>query len=270
MSGFLCPKPTLNGTPVVAILAGGLATRLHPVTASIPKSMVTVAGEPFIAHQLRLLSRQGLSEIVICVGHFGDQIEAFVGDGHRFDCRVRYSRDGVHPLGTGGAIRHALPLLGAEFVALYGDSYLVAPLAPVIEAFAQSGKPGLMTVLRNRGAWDRSNVEMAGGEIVRYEKDSPTAAMEYIDYGLSLFCPEPFLNWPEGSAFELSAVQRDLVATGAMAAFEVTERFYEIGSMRGLRETGNFLRSCLVRPESRPEDATHSGATRDFIMGTPV
>src|ERR1700761_5776260 len=194
---------SLGAMPVVAILAGGLATRLHPLTALTPKSMLIVAGEPFIAHQLRLLSRQNLRDVVICGGHLVEQIQAFTGDGHRFGCRVRYSCDGPLLRGTGGAIRQALPLLGPRFGVLYGDSYLTAPFAPVLEAFAAAGKPAMMTILRNRGQGDTSNVEFTSGTIVRYDKRAATSAMEHIDYGLSLFSAGIFVSWPESSAFDL-------------------------------------------------------------------
>jgi MurNAc alpha-1-phosphate uridylyltransferase len=230
-------------SPVVAILAGGLATRLLPATATIPKSMLMIAGEPFIAHQLRMLSRQGLSNVVICGGHLMEQIEGFVGDGAQFGSRVRYSSDGVRLLGTGVAIRHALPLLGARFFVLYGDSYLTAPMVPVLHAFLSCGQRALMTVLRNRGQWDASNVEFAAGRIVRYDKQAAWVSMEHIDYGLSIFSEEIFRCWPEGSVFCLSALQSNLVARDEMAAFEVHERFYEIGSAHGWMETDAFLRA---------------------------
>jgi MurNAc alpha-1-phosphate uridylyltransferase len=136
--------------PPLALLAGGLATRLRPVTETIPKSMVQVAGEPFICHQLRVLAREGVSDLVICTGYLGGQIESFVGDGSRFACHVRYSADGDKPLGTGGALRRALPLLGEHFLVMYGDSYLVTPIRPVYEAFRRSRMPALMTVLPQR------------------------------------------------------------------------------------------------------------------------
>ena len=110
--------------PPIAILAGGLATRLRPLTTGIPKSMVEVAGAPFIEHQLRLLVREGFKAIVLCTGHLGDQIESFVGNGSRFGCSVQYSKDGSTPLGTGGALLRAAPLLGTSFMVTYGDSYL--------------------------------------------------------------------------------------------------------------------------------------------------
>src|SRR5277367_4839516 len=128
-----------EGMPPLALLAGGLATRLGSLAAKAPKSLMIVAGEPFIAHQLRLLARPGVEEIVICSGYLGEQIERFVGDGSRFDCSVRYSCDGPTLLGTGGAIRQALPLLGLRFWVMYGDSYLTAPFVPVLQVFESCG-----------------------------------------------------------------------------------------------------------------------------------
>ena len=169
--------------PTLALLAGGLATRMHPQTLWTAKSMLPVAGEPFLGYQLRLLAGQGIREIVICCGHFEEQLRGYVGDGSRWGCRVRYSPDGPSPLGTGGAIRKALPLLGDRFLVMYGDSYLRAPFAPVWQAFLASGAQGLMSVYRNAGRWDTSNVEVADGRIRAYNKKCQTPEMRYIDYG---------------------------------------------------------------------------------------
>src|SRR5581483_1642516 len=153
-----------------AILCGGLATRLRPITETIPKSLIPIRGEPFIAHQLRLLQSKGIGRVVLCVGFLGEAIEQFVGDGSSFDLEVSYAFDGGVPLGTAGAIRNALPLLGDEFFVLYGDSYLNCDYGGVARAFADSGKPGLMTIYRNRDLYDASNVEAAEGSILRYDK----------------------------------------------------------------------------------------------------
>src|SRR5262249_28341281 len=144
--------------PSLALLAGGLATRLRPITEQIPKAMIEVAGEPFIAHQLRLMRREGIRHVVLCIGYLGEQIEAFVGDGSRFDVAVEYQVDGPTLLGTGGALRNALDKLGDEFLIMYGDSWLDIPFAPVVDTFRASRKPALMTVFRNEGQWDKSNV----------------------------------------------------------------------------------------------------------------
>ena len=236
--------------PPLALLAGGLATRLGPLTERTPKSLLIVAGEPFIAHQLRLLAAQNIRDIVLCCGHLAGQIEEFVGDGSRFGCRVRYSTDGSTLLGTGGAIRGALPLLGLHFWVMYGDSYLTAPFSPVLAAFHASQKPALMTLFANRNRWDSSNVEFADGSIIRYDKRRAGASMQHIDYGLSIFSAQVFESWPAQTAFDLSEVQRDLVDRQAMAGYEVSDRFYEIGSLSGLEEAEAFLTNHKAVAES--------------------
>jgi NDP-sugar pyrophosphorylase family protein len=224
-----------------AILAGGLATRLRPLTEKIPKALLPVSGEPFIAHQLRLLHANGIDRAVLCIGHFGEAIREFVGDGSRFGIHALCSSDGPALRGTGGAIANALPLLGETFFVLYGDSYLPCSYGSVAEAFRQSGQPALMTVYHNEGRWDASNVEFTGGRILAYDKVHRTPSMHYIDYGLGVFHRDVFANLPETGAYELSAVYRNLLQAGRLAAFEVKERFYEIGSLEGLRDLSALL-----------------------------
>ena len=159
----------------VAILAGGLATRLRPITEKIPKSLVPVAGKPFLAHQLELLHARGIRHAVLCIGYLGEMIQRDFGDGAAFGVRLDYSFDGPKLLGTGGAIKRALPLLGDEFFVLYGDSYLPVAYRPIAEFFQRSGKLGLMTVYRNEGRYDTSNVVFRDGEIAVYDKKTPSA-----------------------------------------------------------------------------------------------
>ncbi len=225
----------------IAILAGGLATRLRPVTEKIPKALVPVAGEPFLAHQLRLLHSRGITRAVLCVGYLGEMIQREFGTS-AFGVELAYSFDGPKLLGTGGALRQALPLLGEAFFVLYGDSYLPIDYAAVAAAWQESGRPALMTVFRNEGAWDTSNVEFTGGRIARYDKRERTAAMRHIDYGLSIFRREVFDVYPADAPFDLAAVQRDLAAAGQLAGHEVAQRFYEIGSHTGLAELDQLLR----------------------------
>src|SRR6266699_1608603 len=161
----------------IAILAGGLATRLRPITETIPKALVEIAGEPFLAHQLRLLRANGYERVVMCVGYLGEMVREFAGDGSRFGLRVEYSFDGpAGLLGTAGAIRKALPLLGGEISVIYGDSYLPGDYAAAERAFHEAGRLGLMTVYRNEGQWDTSNVEFDGARVVRYDKANRTPA----------------------------------------------------------------------------------------------
>lgn len=219
----------------VAILAGGLATRLHPITEQIPKALVPVAGEPFLSHQLRLLHRVGIRKAVLCVGFLGEMIEKEFG-AHAHGVDLVYAFDGPKLLGTAGAIRRALPYLGSEFFVLYGDSYLAIDFAEVAIAWWKGGKPGMMTVFRNDGAWDASNVQFADGELLRYDKRHKIPEMRYIDYGLSLFRSHVFEGLHPDEPADLAEVQRGLVETGGMAGHEVFTRFYEIGSHAGLME----------------------------------
>jgi N-acetyl-alpha-D-muramate 1-phosphate uridylyltransferase len=225
----------------VAILAGGLATRLRPVTETIPKALVEIAGEPFLAHQLRLLARAGYRRAVLCVGYRADQIREFAGDGRAFGIEVEYSLDGPQLLGTAGAIRRALPLLGEAFATVYGDSYLTCDYAAAERVFLESGKLGLMTVYRNEDQWDTSNVEFAGGRIVAYDKANRTPAMRHIDYGLGMFRRAAFDSVPAERPADLAALYQELLARGELAAWESPDRFYEIGSPEGIRGLAEFL-----------------------------
>ena len=223
----------------VAILAGGLASRLQPLTRHVPKSMVSIAGRPFIFHQLELLCAQGIQRVVLCVGHLGEQIEAAVGDGRRFGLSVDYSFDGSQLLGTGGALAHALPLLGREFFVLYGDSYLPCAFAAIAAAYTAAQLPALMTVLRNDDRWGRSNVAFRDDRSIEYEKDSGRSDSTHIDFGLSVVCGEALQRYP--ARFDLADTWRDLSARRQLAAFEVSGRFYEIGSRQGIADTEEFL-----------------------------
>jgi N-acetyl-alpha-D-muramate 1-phosphate uridylyltransferase len=225
----------------VAILAGGLATRLRPVTETIPKALIPVAGQPFIARQLRYLRGQGIVRVVICTGHLGEQIEKYVGTGRAFDVEVAYSADGPTLLGTGGALRQAVPLLGDAFFVLYGDSYLPCRFDRVERAWHASGAPALMTVLRNAGRWDRSNVLFRDGLVVEYNKLAPRPEMDWIDYGLSVITPAALDEHPAPGAFDLGDVFHGLSLAGRLAGCEVTERFYEIGSPQGLQAAETYF-----------------------------
>jgi NDP-sugar pyrophosphorylase family protein len=224
----------------VAILSGGLATRLRPAIGAIPKALIPIHGEPFIAHQLRLLSSAGVDRVVLCVGHLGDMIQDFAGDGRRFGLDVTYSPDGPNLRGTAGALRNALSMLGDQFLVLYGDSYLPCDYRAVERAFLGSGQPGLMTVFRNRNQWEVSNVDFSAGRIAAYDKRTPPAAREYVDYGLSAFQASAFSAVGE-QPLDLTTVFEELIRRRALAGFEVKERFYEVGSWEGIRELQAYL-----------------------------
>jgi len=226
------------------ILAGGLATRLRPLTKRIPKSMLEVAGHPFLWHQLTLLKRSGIQRVILLVGHLGHAIKERFGDGSAVGVSIQYSFDGPRLLGTAGAIRRALPLLPQQFFVLYGDSYLTCSYAEVQAAFRKSGARSMMTVYRNDGHFEKSNVEFDGTRILRYDKAYSAPSMHHIDYGLGAFEREVFSRIPEGQICDLASMYQGLLESQDLAAHEVYERFYEIGSPQGLQDVAAYLEAA--------------------------
>jgi NDP-sugar pyrophosphorylase family protein len=227
----------------VAILAGGLATRLRPLTEKIPKLLIEVAGEPFFSHQIRLLKKAGLTRLVLCVSYLGEKIVECYGDGAKWGVQIEYSFDGDKLLGTGGALIRAQPMLGDTFYVLYGDSYLPVDYRAVGEFFLKSKRLGLMTVYENQGYYDTSNVWFEAGEIKVYDKKSKIPSMHHIDYGLGVFRAAAFDRFPRDTVVDLADVQKSLVLQKQLAGYEIKERFYEIGSPAGLNELDALLRS---------------------------
>jgi NDP-sugar pyrophosphorylase family protein len=205
-----------------------------------------VAGEPFVVHQLRLLRSQGFRNIVLCVGYLGEMIEATIGDGKRLGLQVDYSFDGSILLGTGGALKHAVSKLGEQFLVKYGDSYMPVDYAAIVQAFIRTEKPALMTVFENDGRWDASNVWFERGEVKQYDKKLRRREMRHIDYGISILTAGVFAAFPDNVPFDLADVYLRLISEGEMAAFEVKQRFYEIGSPNGLAELDKLLRNNAV------------------------
>lgn len=225
----------------VAILAGGLATRLRPITETIPKSLVEVAGRPFVLRQLAYLRDQGVRRVVLCIGYLGEMIEAVVGNEEHLGLDVAYSTDGPELLGTGGALKKALPLLGERFFVLYGDSFLPVNFSAVQDAFERSGQDALMTVLHNGDRWDKSNVLFQSGRLLEYNKRKPREDMAYIDYGLGVLSASVLQGYPNDQALDLADVYQDLSRQGRLAGMEVHQRFYEIGSHNGLKEAEAYF-----------------------------
>lgn len=228
----------------VAILAGGLATRLRPITEKVPKLLVEVAGEPFFSHQIRLLRAAGLTRLVLCVGYLGEKIVELYGDGAKWGVEIDYAFDGPKLLGTGGALIAALPKLGESFYVLYGDSYLPVDYRAIGDFFIRSGQRGLMTVYENHGRFDASNVWFENGTIKVYDKKNRLPQMQHIDYGLGAFRAAAFDGFSRDTVVDLAEVQKTLVAQNQLAGYEIKQRFYEVGSHEGLSE----LNALLSRP----------------------
>lgn len=238
----------------VVILAGGLGTRIQSVAGDLPKSLIRVAGRPFVEHQIALLKAHGLTDVLLCIGHRGEAIAAHLGDGSGLGVRISYSHDPPGGLlGTGGALVRALPLLKESFLVLYGDSYLPTDYTAVARAFVASPARAMMCVYKNDGKWDKSNVRLSGGKIVYYSKAAGPGEADHIDYGLSAYRRDVVAAYADRPLpFGLDTIQNDLVRQGKMAACVVQERFYEIGKPEGLVELDGTLRS-----QGAPSGNTH-------------
>jgi NDP-sugar pyrophosphorylase family protein len=230
------------------ILAGGLATRMRPLTTQIPKALIPVEGEPFVDHQLEWLARHGVDEVVLSIGYLGEMLRAHVGDGARHGLRVRYVDEGPNLRGTAGALRLALDegALADSFLLTYGDSFLPVDFGDVFAAFQAAATPALMTVFRNEGRWDTSNVIFDGRMVTLYDKlrrARPVEDFTFIDYGLLGLTRQAIADAvPAGAKADLAGLLFDLSVRGQLAGLEVHERFYEIGSPAGLEDFAGWLR----------------------------
>jgi N-acetyl-alpha-D-muramate 1-phosphate uridylyltransferase len=223
----------------VVILAGGLATRLGEITKNRPKSLVAILNKPFLAYQLELLRAKGITDVVLCVGHLGAQIRETFSDGSKYGMRISYSIE-EKPLGTAGALKNAKSLLGDVFFVMYGDSYLFLDFLKVQSFFKSQNKLGLVTVYRNDDTYDRSNMAINGNVVVKYSKIEKTKDMVYIDYGTSIFRKEALQFVPENNFNSLEDLFNHLIKMRQLLAFEVNDRFYEIGSPQGLKDFEEF------------------------------
>lgn len=230
----------------MVILAGGLGTRLWPLTSDVPKALIPIGGKPFLQHQIELLKSQGIRDIVLCVGHLAEQVQNYFGDGRWLGVRIRYSEEEGSLLGTAGAIKKAEPLLGDDFFLMYGDSYLMIDYREVMRYFRRFHKLGLMVVYRNCNQLERSNVVVEGDFVRVYDKEGQTPGMAYINYGLSVLSKEALLHIPPERPFSQEEFYQSLIDQRELLAFEVEQRFYEIGSPKGLEEFQMLIASGAV------------------------
>lgn len=219
----------------IAILAGGLGTRLGALTARRPKSMVDVAGRPFLAWQLDLLRRHGVTDVVLCVGHLADEIRGHFGVGADFGVRIRYSDEGDRRLDTAGALKWAEPLLAEAFFVLFGDSYLRFDYRAIMEHFLARDRLGLMVVHRNEDRWDRSDIRVEGDCVTAYA-GTPEPGMVHINAGLSVLRREALASLERGRPASLQGLYATLIPPRQLLAWETRQRFYEVGSPAGLEE----------------------------------
>ena len=225
----------------IAILAGGLATRLGKLTKNEPKSLLKIQDKPFIEYQIEQITRRGITDIVMCTGHLGEQIERYLGNGTRYGLNIRYSHED-RPLGTAGALKKAAKELDNEFITMYGDSYLFLDFSRLFTHFLARDGLALMTVYKNHDHHDKSNTAISGGLVTAYSKNGQTGDMVYIDYGAHMFRKQALELVPEERYFPLEDLFAVLISQNQLLAFEVRERFYEIGSAQGIQDFNNYIR----------------------------
>ena len=231
----------------VVILAGGLGTRLRPLTERMPKCMVPVNGKPFIEYQLELLGGRGVRDIVLCAGYLGEAILQYFGSGHRLGVRITYSweRDGL--LGTAGALRNAKPLLAPEFFVTYGDTHLLLDYREIMRRFRETDALAMMVVNRNHDRLERSNVVVCDGRVVAYDKKTRLPGMVFINEGLSVLRRRALRLIPEGVSVSEDELYGALIAQGELLVYETDQRFYEIGSPPGLEEFQRLIEAGGVQ-----------------------
>ncbi|MFC1931498.1 nucleotidyltransferase family protein [Chloroflexota bacterium] len=229
----------------LVILSGGLATRLRPLTETIPKSLVEIAGRPFLEYQIGFLKTGGIRDIVLCVGYLGEKIEEYVGNGGRFGVDIKYSYEREKLLGMAGALKNAEDLLEDRFFVMNGDSYLFLDFDTVMSYFEEKSKPGLMVVYKNYDRYDRSNVVVEGNLVKQYNRQEKTEDMVYIDYGVSILKKSTLSLVPPDQVYSMDELYQQLIPRQELLAYEVNKRFYEIGSPEGLAE----FREVVARGE---------------------
>ncbi len=231
--------------PQLLILAGGMATRLVPISKKLPKSLIEIKGKPFIFYQLEQAKKRGIKEIILCIGNMGNLIYEKIQNGEKFGLNIKYSNEGSKLLGTGGAIYNAKDILRDPFFVLYGDSWINAEYDKMYRKFQSSNYPALISVFKNNNQWDKSNITVNGEFVTEYNKTQTSKEHRYIDYGLSLVTKEIFRDFKNSVKFDLGDVYSHLSKQKQLEAFEVYDRFYEIGSFQGIKETRNNLLKYL-------------------------
>lgn len=230
----------------IVVLAGGLATRLGKIADDTPKSMILIEARPFLEYQLELLSRQNIKDIVLCVGHLGKKIESYFGNGKKFGVKIDYSWEET-PLGTGGALKNAEGVLQNEVMMLYGDSYLPIDYNKIINTFRREKKLGTMVIYKNNNKYDKSNIILNEGRIKAYDKEKKLPGMVYIDAGLSIFKKEVLKKLPHGKQIPLDAMIKQLIDLGQLSAYITKQRFYEVGSIKGLQDFRNYIKARRLK-----------------------
>lgn len=224
-------------------MAGGLATRLRPLTDDIPKSMISIEGKTFLQYQIELLNPYGVKEIVLCVGYRGKKIENYFGNGNKYNARILYSYEKEKLLGTGGALKLAEPYLDEKFFLIWGDSYVRLNYKEMYDFHMKNSCDFdvTMAIFYNIRNYDKSNIVYKNGKIKKYEKNS-NDEMKYIDAGLMVMNKKLLISIPPGKVFHIEDLFNKLAKEERLQPFLIKKRYYEIGSLKGLNQFTKFVK----------------------------
>jgi len=227
----------------IVILCGGLATRLGNLAKNTPKSMMEINSKPFLEHQIEKLKKQGLKDIVLCVGHLSRQIEEYFGNGKKFGVKIKYSYDGEKQLGPIGAVKNAESLLDDDFFIMYGDSYLSVDFQKAYSDFKKTNKSALMVVYKNQDKYDKSNLIVDNNMVIGYGAEDKTKEMIFIDYGTSVLSKKTLESVPENTMYSTGEFFSELIKKNQLCAYEAKKRFYHIGNLEALEELEKYIKN---------------------------
>ncbi len=223
------------------ILAGGLGTRLRPLTESVPKPMVQINGRPFLEYEIELLKNVGVRDFVLCLGYKGQIIRNHFGDGSKFGARISYSFEGEKLLGPAGGLKNAEALLEDVFLVTYADGYLMMDYVKAWDFFLKSNRLGMMVVYENHNKFGKSDLVVKDGHVVKYDKRHQTHDMVWINFGVSYLRKEALNIIPQDQTFGEEEFYNELISRKELLAFETKGRFYEIGTPESLNEFASFI-----------------------------
>lgn len=223
--------------PQVVIVAGGLGTRLARQSGGGAKAMVPVGGRPFLGYVLTWLADQGARRVHLCLGHRAEQISDFLvarrGD---FPSLAFTTSVEPVPLGTAGCLRASGAAVEEDFVLLLGDTYTPIDLGAAVSRWRKGGHEAGMCVLHNRDWLVPSNIRVQDGLVALYDKHAPLGTLQHVDYGIAFLRRASLDRLPADDPADLADLFHLLIADSALAAVEVDQRFYEIGSEQGYTE----------------------------------
>lgn len=227
------------------ILAGGLGTRLRPVTEKIPKAMVSINGKPFLRHLLELLGEQNISDILLCTGYLGEQVKAYFGDGKSLELRIKYREEKGALLGTGGALKQAQSLMAEHCLVLNGDTYLPIDYNEMAVTYFGRGKKALTAVYANqKNTGVKNNLALSGDDTVtRYDKGGTGPGLNYVEAGALIIQRQALDLIPDKYPVAIEkGLYPSLIAQRELGAYITNQRFYDIGTPEQVLVFEEFLR----------------------------